>query len=370
MFHNKTLAIGALALSLCAGASQAGETLTMAYPWAPTHPTVTGGWTPMIEKIEAETDLKMQPIYGGGLLGAREMVSGVSSGVADMGMLLPPYFPAEFPHGALLGDLAMFSRGAYVTGAAVTELGFISDAWQQEYVKNGLVWLGSYGTTGYSLLTKKPITSVADLKGLRIRAPGGSFDRWVRSVGGVPVNMPGGETYEALSRSIIDVGMLPTGDLESYSLFDVVSNVNEVNVGAFFSWSLYAFNKGSWAGLTEDQRKLFIETSIDTAIDIGHDAVLLDEASREKAQAQGIQIDANQDIIANLDAFRDKDIGVVVSSAEEKGIADAGEFVNTFIALLDKYEKLFAGHEEDPEAMKEILRAEILPKIDMATYGL
>lgn len=373
MFVNviSKLSVAAMVAGLAGAAS--AETLTMAHPWAPSHPTASGGWEKFMPRVEERTggEVKFKAIYGGGLLGAREVLGGVESGIADVGMILPPYYPAELPYGALLGELAMFTGDAFVTGAAAAELNMLHCApCQQEFAKHDAVYLGTYSSPPYALMSKTPIESVADLKGLRIRAPGGSFDRWVRSVGGVPVNIPGGETYEALSRNILDVGLIPVGDLISFSLLDVVKDVNMVDVGAFFSFSLYTFNKDVWSGLTEEQRGIVIEAGLDSTIDIADVAVALDDEARTRGEADGMRFTRTQEIVDQLDTFRETEIDTVVANAEGRGMADAREFADTYLGLIDKYSKLFEGKAEDPGAMKEILHQEILSKIDVATYGL
>lgn len=360
------------AFTCIAGMTQA-EVLNMAHPWAPSHPTATGGFEIFIKTVEAKTDgaLTFKPIYGGGLLSSKEVLAGVESGIADVGMVVPPYFPAELPHGALLGDLAMFTANPYATGAAVAELNFLRcQACLDEFDAHNAVYLGTYSSPGYALMSKAPIESISDLKGLRIRAPGGSFDRWARSVSGVPVNIPGSDTYEALSRNILDIGMLPVGDLISFSLLDVVKHVNMVDVGAFFSYSLYTFNKDVWSKLSDDQRKILLEAGIDSTIDVADVAVKLDSEARSRGDAEGIVFNRSESIVEQLAMFRAEDIKTVVSAAEDRGVTDAAEFAETYRKLLKKYEALFEGKTEDPAAMKEILHREILSKIDVATYGM
>jgi TRAP-type mannitol/chloroaromatic compound transport system substrate-binding protein len=50
---------------------------------------------------------------------------------------------------------------------------------------------------------RKPITSLADFKGLKFRV-GGFAGKVVERIGGVPQNIPGGEIYQALEKGTID----------------------------------------------------------------------------------------------------------------------------------------------------------------------
>ncbi len=50
----------------------------------------------------------------------------------------------------------------------------------------------------------KPINSLDDLKGLRIRAPSVTVNKILTDIGAVPVNMPPVQVYESLEKGVID----------------------------------------------------------------------------------------------------------------------------------------------------------------------
>jgi TRAP-type mannitol/chloroaromatic compound transport system substrate-binding protein len=55
-----------------------------------------------------------------------------------------------------------------------------------------------------ALVSKKPIRSVADLKGLKLRAPEGMVYDIFTKAGAAPVNLPGSEVYTGLEKGVID----------------------------------------------------------------------------------------------------------------------------------------------------------------------
>ncbi|MFA0544574.1 TRAP transporter substrate-binding protein DctP, partial [Vibrio sp. 10N.222.52.B7] len=60
-------------------------------------------------------------------------------------------------------------------------------------------------TTGVeSFISKKPIDGVADLKGLKLRAPEGLVQQVFAAAGATPVNLPGSEVFTGLSKGVID----------------------------------------------------------------------------------------------------------------------------------------------------------------------
>ncbi|MGA7802740.1 MAG: TRAP transporter substrate-binding protein DctP, partial [Gammaproteobacteria bacterium] len=78
------------------------------------------------------------------------------------------------------------------------------ELWQQVYEPFGLVPTAA-GNTGVQMggWFNKPIDSVADLKGLKMRIPGLGGEV-LRRAGGTPVSLPGGELFTSLESGAID----------------------------------------------------------------------------------------------------------------------------------------------------------------------
>ena len=59
-----------------------------------------------------------------------------------------------------------------------------------------------------SVASKKPINSIADFKGVKMRAPSGTATQLLKAMGASPVNLSGGEVYNALEKGVIDAADL------------------------------------------------------------------------------------------------------------------------------------------------------------------
>ena len=67
------------------------------FPPAPTFPCVQmERWATEVEK-RTNGQVKVTTFPGGTLLGAKNMLDGVVSGIADIGCFCPPYMPGRFP---------------------------------------------------------------------------------------------------------------------------------------------------------------------------------------------------------------------------------------------------------------------------------
>jgi len=128
------------------------------------------------------------------------------------------------------------------------------------------VLLLGFGQIGARHVTnnKRPIKSVADIKGLKIRTPSG--DAWnltFRALGANPTPIDIKELYQALQQGIVDGQENPYDNM-------LVRKFNEVqkylsNTGHFYDWSGYFVHKGSFDALTPDQQKA-VKDAMFTAI--------------------------------------------------------------------------------------------------------
>src|SRR5690606_9437630 len=113
----------------------------------------------------------------------------------DVGNLLPLYYPAELPNFALAGELSLSGRDAHAMGAALTEYTVTCATCQEAMSTLGMVYLGSGSSDPYVLLTKKPIRTADDVKGLRLRSGGAPYSRWAEHFGAVPAPISVLETF-------------------------------------------------------------------------------------------------------------------------------------------------------------------------------
>lgn len=362
------------ALLVLGSTAFAQQTVTTSVWLGPQHPVVSGGYERFVETVEEASggELDFNLLLGGSLLGARETLGGVRDGIADIGFVVLVYHPAEFPHGALFGDMAMTARGPFTTAAAITELTMLHcPACQEEFTRNGMVYLGSYSTTPYYLIGREAFLEPGDLQGMRMRTPGGAWDRWANHVGGVPVNVPASDVYEALSRNTIDIGLLPLGDFKSFNLFDVATHTTMLSVGTFYSNSTFALNPDFWTGLAAEQRRLMLDHAALGVIGVSQAYVDNDIESLALAEQAGIEfVEPSAALTDQMAAFRESDLDTILTLAEERyNIEDPQAIIDKYNELLDKYDALFEGVRDDMDAMAAIVRAEIFDRIDSETYG-
>ena len=127
----------------------------------------------LIEYLPEESDGKLTAVFlGPEVVNLGQMKDALQTGLIDVGNLLPLYFPAELPNFALAGELSLSARDPHAGAAALTEYTVKCQRCQKEMFDFGIVYLGSGSSDPYMLLTKEPVTTAADLKGVRLRSGG------------------------------------------------------------------------------------------------------------------------------------------------------------------------------------------------------
>lgn len=72
------------------------------------------------------------------------------------------------------------------------------------YAKQGLFYVGPIHHDANIIHSKKPVTSLADFKGLKLRVPGGMVSEVFQSFGASTVSLPGSDIFPALEKGTID----------------------------------------------------------------------------------------------------------------------------------------------------------------------
>ena len=128
MFSRRTVfAAAGAAMLASAGAAQA-ETLKVAVGF-PTGSAAVYALENFAKNVEATSDLKVK-VFSLSLLNLKETPPGIRDGIADMGFVLPPYYPAEFAEINLAANLSMLAT----TGRQVASPGAAMGAAMTEYV--------------------------------------------------------------------------------------------------------------------------------------------------------------------------------------------------------------------------------------------
>lgn len=322
-------------------------------------------------------DLTMR-LFPLSLLNFKEANAGLRDGLADMAVILTPYFPADFPNLNMVSEFSELVELPEFAGelssaalaGAITEYVMLScpDCLAEAGAQNQ-VYMGASMSTSYVMQCAVPITSPEELKGVRIRAAGAYWARWAETVGAVPVSMSINETFEALNQGVLDCTASNTADFMNYSFVDVVKHVYVGLPGGQFTIPAM-INKDRWNGLSDEGKTAIMDANAQLAADMTW--VYVDDGRIGKAEAakRGIEYGAASNSLLEMNReFIAKDVLKIASIYEERfGLTSGVAASEAIRELLVRWTELTANV-DSAEALAEIYRAEIYSKIDVSSYG-
>jgi TRAP-type transport system periplasmic protein len=227
-------------------------TYSIFFPAPHKNTVLAGEWAKEIEK-RTQGKVKITVFPGGTLTPATTCYDGVVKGISDIGMSVLGYTKGKFPLTEVI-DLPL----GYTNGLEATRLvnQYLQKFRPKEFDDVKVLYLHAHGAG--ILHAKKAVTKLEELKGMRIRCTG-TVTEIVKALGGVPLSMPMGETYDALNRGMLEGTMGTLESLEGWKLGEVVKFTTE-NYGSAYSTAFFvAMNKEKWNSLPADIQKI-IET--------------------------------------------------------------------------------------------------------------
>ena len=255
-----TLALAGAWLATLTGCKPQGEaeTIHLSYSifFPPTHVQCIAA-TNWAHEIEQRTDGRVKiTIYPAGSLSKADVCyEGVVKGISDIGMSCFAYTRGRFP---LLEGLDLplgYPDGMTATRAANAVLAKHPPA---ELDDVHLLYVHAHGPG--ILASKKPVRSLADLKGLKVRATGLSA-KIVESLGATPVAMNQPETYEALAKGVVEATLCPIETLKGWKQGETIQYVIDASAIGYTTAMFVVMNKDKWAKLPANIQKIFTDVS-------------------------------------------------------------------------------------------------------------
>jgi TRAP-type C4-dicarboxylate transport system substrate-binding protein len=257
--------------------------LRLSVMWPPQHPwTKTfDQWGKDIEKATAGR-VTVTVFAANTLSPPMQVYDNTVKGVVDVGTNLLAYSPGRLPLSEVLQQPLGYKSGLQATRAANA---YYKKFKPKEFDDVHVLFL--HGAAPGFIFTKNPTKSVADLKGLRIKANAENADI-IKNLGGSPVTMPVTETYDALSRGVVDGCLFPLEALQGFKIGEVVKAVLEDYPMSYMT-SMYAImNKAKWNAISPADQKAIEKINEEYAEKFGKGWVELDSKAMEFAKSKGV----------------------------------------------------------------------------------
>ena len=178
----------------------------------------------------------------------------VKDGLVDLSYVTASYTPARH----VLPAIAELP-GAGAT-AEINSVAFSRIHWKYfhkvgEYNGVKLIAVFTHGP-GQMFNTKRPINSLADLKGMKIRTGGGIAEKFGNLLGASAFVKPAPESYELLASGVADGVFFPLESIISFKLDKVLKHAT-IFPGGFYSSSFGFFmNQDKWSKLSKQDQAI------------------------------------------------------------------------------------------------------------------
>lgn len=315
------------------------------------------------------------------LLSLSEMSSGINHGITDIGYVLAPYFPSEYPHIIMASELSMLleldddlkSKQGLAYAGAMAELIFLNcPECNKEFSNQNQVYTGGAASGIYRLLCNKPITTLKDLKGARIRAGGSAWARWASHFDASSVSLSGNEVFEALNQGVVDCAAISATELSGLNLKDAVTDITmNIPGGVFAAGGTANINQSVWKEMTEEQRKGMLHAGAVLAAEISYNYETYGKRDLEAAKAEGVEIHTAGPAVvkASQEYIRESSDKIAENYSQKYGMKRADELLDTMRPLVERWISLVEDI-DNSEELAELYWQEVYSKVDVNVHGM
>ncbi|CAM5791720.1 TRAP transporter substrate-binding protein [Ottowia pentelensis] len=219
---------------------------------------------------------------------AKDMLSVCGKGIADICDIHVTYFAGQLPYNNTI-VLPLWTTA--VEGSAIYQwmLESVPDV-RGEFDKFNVIPLYGSTTPSYNVATvEKPVRSLEDLKGLKLKTAGGLYDTIAKHYGITPVSIPAAETYEALQRGLVSGVIFNYPSIRSYRLNDIVKYITDGMRAGGYPGAVI-MNKRAWQKLPKESQQVIAEAARKMSAVVGQSWDSQQDVVREEFRKQGIEI--------------------------------------------------------------------------------
>jgi TRAP-type C4-dicarboxylate transport system substrate-binding protein len=295
MLNRRTLTalLGATALALSASAAAAQEVTLRLHQFLPAQANVPrlvlDVWA---DRVEAESGGRIViERYPAMQLGGTppELMDQVIDGVVDLAWTVNGFTPGRFPRTEVF-ELPFFVSDARAASYAYRMM-YESQMADTDFAD--VVVLANWVHGPGVIHSSRPVNTIADMAGLKLRTPSRLVGQLLGQLGAEPVGMPVTAIPENLSRGVIDGAVIPWEVTTALRIAELVNNHTEFeNSYPYTVTFTLSMNRERYEGLPDDLRAIIDRNSgVDLSIFAGGEQTDADGPARQ------IAVDRNNNII-------------------------------------------------------------------------
>jgi TRAP-type C4-dicarboxylate transport system substrate-binding protein len=333
----RPLALAAAATLACGSAwSQTPITITVS-SWVPPAHTLTETQKEWCTMLEQRTSNKVKCNY---LPRAASAPPGtfdaVRNGLADLSFTVHGYTPGRFATTQFV-EVPFLGDSSEVTSVAFQRIYAKNPAIAEEHKGVKVLAVFTHGP-GIVFNTKKPVTKMEDLTGMKWRIGGGMVNDISKALGMNVTLKPAPESYELLSTGVMDGTLFPAESVEGFKIDKVIKYATLFPGGLYNTSFVFMMNQAKYDSMPPDVKKVIDEMSGEFAARmIGRGWDKVDRRGMAFMQANGVQFTKAD--AAFVKAVAEKTLPLEdkwAAEAEKKGLKNAKKVLADFRAEIKK----------------------------------
>ncbi|MGX1100931.1 TRAP transporter substrate-binding protein DctP [Amorphus sp. MBR-141] len=147
--------------------------------------------------------------------------------------------------------------------------------------------LAHFGDVSFHIFSNKPIESVDDLKGMRVRTTN-TYRAFLEAAGAIPVSTSRGEIYTSLERGVVDAYINIPSEVKPNGWQEVTKY--RIDPGFYASTVLIAINLDTWNKLSDAQKAFMEDMGAYTESEIAQSLVDGDAAAADDLASEGMEV--------------------------------------------------------------------------------
>jgi TRAP-type C4-dicarboxylate transport system substrate-binding protein len=334
-----SLSLVAAAAALAAPLAGAQTVLTVSTWLPPTHgmSMAQKEWCDLLEK---NTSGKMKcNILPRGVTNAPGTFDAIKNGLADVSFTVHGYTPGRFVY-TQMAEFPFLGNTSEPISVAFNRVASRHPEFMAEEQGVKVITFFTHGP-GIVFNTKRPITKVEDLAGLKFRVGGGMVNEISKNLGMNVTLKPAPDSYELLSGGVMDGTLFPAESTESFKIDKIIRYATTFPGGLYNTSFVFMMNQGRYDKLSAEEKKAVDAISGESAARrFGRAGDRVDLRATALMQANGVQITkADAKFVADVKAKTAPLEQKWVNDARAKGMKDPAKVLAEFRAEIAKQEK-------------------------------
>jgi TRAP-type transport system periplasmic protein len=318
----------------------AAQTVLTVSSWLPPTHGMSQAQKEWCDLLEKNTAGKMKcNILPRGVANPPGTYDAIKNGLADVSFTVHGYTPGRFVY-TQMAEFPFLGNTSEPISVAFNKVASKHKEFLDEEQGIHVITFFTHGP-GIIFNTKRPITKMEDLQGLKFRVGGGMVNDIAKAMGMNVTLKPAPDSYELLSGGVMDGTLFPAESTESFKIDKIIKYATTFPGGLYNTSFVFMMNQGRYDKLSPDEKKAVDAISGEVAARIfGRTWDRVDRRATALMQANQVQITkADAKFVADVKARTAPLEQKWVKEAEAKGLKNADKVLAEFRAEIAKQEK-------------------------------